>query len=635
MKKVYNTLKFFRYIPNICSGLSAFLGLVVLVGWYINNATLIQVFPIFVPMQFNTALGFLVCGIGVLLQSYSRNRLAMACGLIAVVIGFLTLLQYVFNVNFGIDQLLMEHYITVETSHPGRMAPNTALCFGFSGTALLFLSKVRRTRQDLMVVGVLGSITLALGVVSFFGYLSGVETAYGWGNLTQMAVHTAAGFFTLGMGLFTFAWIEGIVEDTWIPDWIALPAGIGMITIALTEWQALIAKLGSEYVALPVIVLISGLLMTVLLIATIHLAQISWRRAKVVERVNTELERKINEHKQAEEALRESENKFRSFAEQSIVGIYILQDGVFKYVNPRFSEIFGYTVAECLDNLPFQKLVYDEDSTMVEEQVEKRIKNEEKSKHYEFRGLKKNREIISIEIFGSSIEVNDRRAAIGTLLDITESKQAEEQIKTSLKEKETLLKEIHHRVKNNLTVVSSLLKLQASSMEDERLKEALKESQNRIFAMSAVHETLHGSENLSNINLNSYIPRITSSIFQTYSVNPAKVTLKNDVEEVSFNINQASPLGLVINELISNSLKYAFPDDRTGEITVNLEQNEKELQLIVMDDGVGMSKEFDWKNPKTLGLKLVRTLVENQLDGSIDMESNNGTKFTIKLNIEI
>ena len=223
---------------------------------------------------------------------------------------------------------------------------------------------------------------------------------------------------------------------------------------------------------------------------------------------------------------------------------------------------------------------------------------------------------------------------IGTVQDITEHKQAEEQIKASLKEKETLLQEIHHRVKNNMNVVSSLLKLQANNIDDQQTKGILKDSQNRIFALSAIHETIHESEKLSEIDLKKYLFKISTSVFQSSSVDPEKVKLRTDIEEVPISINQASPLGLTINELISNSLKYAFPDEKEGEINVSMKKQDKEIELIVMDDGVGIPEELDWKNSKSLGLKLVRTLVENQLDGSIDLDNTNGTKFTIKFNIE-
>ncbi len=223
----------------------------------------------------------------------------------------------------------------------------------------------------------------------------------------------------------------------------------------------------------------------------------------------------------------------------------------------------------------------------------------------------------------------------GSLNKITcDQKQAEEKIKSSLKEKETLLQEIHHRVKNNLTVVSSLLSLQGNSAQDERIKEALNESQGRIHAMSAVHESLYSSENLADIDLKPYLSKISGTLIQTYSLDSGKVRFNIEGDKILLNIEKASPVGLIINELISNSLKYAFPEDKLGEISINMKNQDKELQLTVKDDGVGMPKDFDWKNSSSLGLKLVRTLVENQLDGSIDLDNLNGTKFTIKFNIE-
>jgi len=222
----------------------------------------------------------------------------------------------------------------------------------------------------------------------------------------------------------------------------------------------------------------------------------------------------------------------------------------------------------------------------------------------------------------------------GVIQDITKQYYIGQDLKKSLHEKETLLHEIHHRVKNNMAVISSLLKLQSNSIEDQHVKNILKDSQSRIYAMLAVHETLHGSENLSEIDLKSYLSKIITSIFQTYSTDHRKVNLKSDIDETPISLNQAYPLGLVVNELISNSMKHAFPDERKGEICASIQKTDNQLELVVNDNGVGISEGFDWKNSNTLGLKLVRTLVENQLDGSIDLESSNGTKFAIKFNIE-
>ncbi len=189
-------------------GTSVLLGVVVLVGWYTHSLALIQVAPAFVPMQYNTALGFLLCGAGLLSVALRRTGLATVFGAAAGTIGLLTLIEYIFGLNLGIDQLLMEHYIMVETSHPGRMAPNTALCFVLIGTALLVWGRFAPFRSRPLLLGCLGTLTLVLGVVAFVGYLSGASTAYGWGHLTRMVVHTAAGFVVLGTGILAVAYRE-------------------------------------------------------------------------------------------------------------------------------------------------------------------------------------------------------------------------------------------------------------------------------------------------------------------------------------------------------------------------------------------------------------------------------------------
>jgi len=212
-------------------------------------------------------------------------------------------------------------------------------------------------------------------------------------------------------------------------------------------------------------------------------------------------------------------------------------------------------------------------------------------------------------------------------------KKAEEQIKASLKEKEILLQEIHHRVKNNMAVISGLLSLQANSTEDERLKDALTVSQNRVQSMSAIHEVLYQSDNLSSIDMNTYLSKLAGAIAQNYRIN-TKVNIKVESEDILIGTKQASTLGLIVNELITNSFKYAFPEGKEGEIKIKLQKREGEIELEYADKGIGMPDDLNWHEAKSMGLKLVKMLSENQLGGSIDMESKNGTKFIIKFNIE-
>jgi signal transduction histidine kinase len=304
MKNTHILYRSLHFSTIIAAGLSSILGGVVLIGWYTHNVTLIQVFPTFVPMQYNTALGFLICGLGGLFLSYDYKRLAMICGGVAGAIGLLTLVEYIFAVNLGIDQLVMKHYVTVKSSHPGRMAPNTALCFMLTGFTLLIMSKYIRPKQQFLTVGVLGSIIIALGIVALLGYLSSVETAYGWGNLTRMAVHTAVGFIVLGISVFIYAWREGSIEETRIiPRWFVYPAGVSIMTISVALWQALRTQLGNEQLALPFVVLGAGILAAVLFVFIIRQTHKLWDHAKIIEQGNQKLEKEIIERKQIEEEL--------------------------------------------------------------------------------------------------------------------------------------------------------------------------------------------------------------------------------------------------------------------------------------------------------------------------------------------
>jgi len=356
-----------------------------------------------------------------------------------------------------------------------------------------------------------------------------------------------------------------------------------------------------------------------------------------------ELEQDKIKYKQIEKELQESQFLFSEMFEQSTVSIQLFDpNGYCLRVNSKFCKMFGVHVEDIIDGkyniLKDKNLMSPRISKLVEEIFNMQIVNRWEGQFdigtsadlFEIPTDKR----IQIDIDTLGYPILDTSGQLKYVVlhthDITKRKQSEEKIKASLKEKETLLHEIHHRVKNNMQIISSLLKLQSNNIEDNQTKDVLKEAQSRVYAMSAVHEMLHGSENLSKIDLKSYLSKITTAIFHTYSVKPDKVKLNYDVENISISINLASPIGLIINELISNSLKYAFPEDRKGEITVSMKKLNQELHLTVIDDGVGIPPNLDWKNSNTLGLKLVRTLVENQLDGSIQMESTNGTKFVIK-----
>jgi two-component sensor histidine kinase len=214
-----------------------------------------------------------------------------------------------------------------------------------------------------------------------------------------------------------------------------------------------------------------------------------------------------------------------------------------------------------------------------------------------------------------------------------ELEETNQQLRTALEERKTLIYEIHHRVKNNFSVISSLLSLQAQKTDDSVSKSILMDSRNRVISMSKIHQMLYQSDNMYSIDMNEYFKLLVNDLKSNYTFGK-NISLIINSENILLSVQQASTLGLIINELVTNSFKYAFLEAQNGEICINLQNTENQIFLEYADNGIGIPESFDIKKTDSLGLKLVKTLAENQLDGSIDMESNNGTKFTIKFNIE-
>jgi sensor domain CHASE-containing protein len=204
--------------------------------------------------------------------------------------------------------------------------------------------------------------------------------------------------------------------------------------------------------------------------------------------------------------------------------------------------------------------------------------------------------------------------------------QSHKKLQGSVEEKEVLLKEIHHRVKNNMQIISSLLSLQSTYIRDSAAREIFKESQNRVKSMALIHEKLYHSKSLANVDIDEYVRDLTADLVRSYGAG-GKVTLKIDVGDISLGVDTAIPCGLIINELVSNSLKHAFPHGE-GEVHVRVRSVGNRIELTVADNGVGMP-DTDFKKTETLGLRLVVILVEDQLNGEIKLESNGGTAFCI------
>ncbi|MGV0102433.1 PAS domain S-box protein [Nostoc sp. DSM 114160] len=337
----------------------------------------------------------------------------------------------------------------------------------------------------------------------------------------------------------------------------------------------------------------------------------------------------ISDRKRTEQMLELQAVITRNMAE----GICLVRatDGVFVYANPKFEQMFGYESGELIGQ--HVSIVNYGDENNTPEDVNQAIRTavlEHREAIYEVHNIKKDGTPFWCSATASVFEHPEYGSVLVAIQqDITEQKQAEEKIKASLKEKEVLLKEIHHRVKNNLGIVSSLLQMQCRRTQDPVVTAILRDSQNRIASIALVHEKLYCSEDLADIDFAQYIPDLTTHLFDSYNVSSSQIQLHIQVDNASLDIETAIPCGLIINELVSNALKYAFIGNCGGKIEVKFyQESASTLTLIIRDNGVGLPENFDSKKTKTLGITLVQGLVK-QLRGKLEIDSQQGTEFKI------
>jgi len=394
---------------------------------------------------------------------------------------------------------------------------------------------------------------------------------------------------------------------------LTLPFGMGLILLAMVGGIAVALRMNTRN-----------------LVLNARLEESS-KRKREVEAKNLQLENEINDRQQKEEALRESEEKYRTILENIEDGYFEVDlTGNLTFFNEQGCLLIGCSREEMI-GMNYRQYTDEENAKKIFQAFNRVYTMGEPAKGFDWEITRKDGVNRFIEASVSLIKDSSGqpKGFRGIARDITERKRAEEKIQVSLREKEVLLKEIHHRVKNNLQVISSLLNLQSKYIKDLKTQEVLKESQNRVKSMALIHEKLYQSKDLGRINLAEYTQNLISNLFHSYGASTNHIAFTIHADDIFLNIDTAIPCGLILNELVSNSLKHAFLGGSQGEIQVAIRSNyDHHFALVVRDNGVGFPKDLNFRDTESLGLQLINTLV-NQLDGSIELDTSEGTAFKI------
>ena len=631
----------------------AALGGLVVAGWLTVAVALIQVLPGLPPMQYNTALGFMICGAALLTAALELRRPTALLSGLAAMMGFLTLVQYVFHADLGIDDLMIETYVLTGVSNPGRMAPNSAVALTLIGAALLALSCRPVSRSRHLWPALLGSMVIALGTAALVGYAAGVPGAYGWGQFNPMSVHTALGFLLLGGGVVGLAWNAAQGEGSEAPPWLPALAAVAVGTVTVCMWYALAAgpRAGSERPtiaapgpgpALPNVTLVAGLLSAILVGWSLRVEQTSRRRARSLAASNLALSQQSHAREKAEETL----HQLAAIVEHSNDAIIATTlDGRILTWNAGAERLYGYTEDEArghhVSMLHTRKHPGDE--------VFQRITRGERIEQLETVNLTRDGRKIDVSLTVSPM-LDRAGKVIGASTiarDITERKQLDQM-------KDDFVGTVSHELRTPLTAIKGFIELvadgEAGPLTDPQREFLQIASRNTDRLGNLINDLLDVNQieaqrleiSTEPIDLRAVLDDVAATFRPMAEAKGLSFT--ENIGRLPSILGDGPRLVQVFSNLVSNAIKYT----PSGEVGIHARVARNGVEVVVHDTGIGLSKDeqaqlftkfFRARNPIVadsggtgLGLVIARAIVEKH-KGTIEVASvvGAGTRFRVVL----
>lgn len=617
----------------LCAGIAA------LLAWFFQWRAFLRPTEGAPAFTCDTAACFVLAGLSLLAVSRSSVRLTRFCGFLLITLGALYLTAGLRGTWFSVHALLPEFTARVISPQPLQscmVSIAVATGFLFLGAFSVLMSGAVITVYSLSVDAILATTVPTIGILGSLFSFTGVADPFG--SLTGMSLPTGVILSVAGLAACALLWSSG--GDRRGDRHLISTA----VTLLLLGVVILLGGVSSAVAAHGGLALKKSLALTSAFGLLLMGGGIFFFRLEVLRRAKLEA--------QLRDSRQEASDLLRLSLTLSNIALWTWHPATDQTTwTGAVENIFGLEASQLGNAAEFQKIIHPDDRARVANLVSDALRNRSKI-DAEFRIVRPDGEVRWIGSLGDVVFGEDGQMlrVAGVNLDIHEQKVAKERLETEalertlalqklelkegellrlLAEKNTLFHEMHHRVKNNLQVVSSLLRMQANALEDPAAAAALKESHQRVLSMALIHEQLYSNQENAQIDFEDFTQKLVNELFHSYLGGTHRVSCRMNTAQVFLEIDNAIPLGLILNELITNALKYAYPNEMSGEVAVNLHESENcRVTLQVSDNGVGLPEGFNWTGSTSMGLPIVDMLT-HQLGGRLTVRTRPGAAFTV------